>query len=122
MHAYCLASLACFLHLVLTEQPGRPEGALCAICLAACCPSTCAGDAAVKYAGMLDQSLRTIAPRVAFYQQQRPGQPLPSTRQFQSGDKVFCQEQGFDPAQFAAFKAAWLASEEGRAVCRHEKA
>ena len=82
--------------------------------------STCAGDAAVECAEMLHRSLRTVAPRVAFYQQQRPGQPLPSIGRLKTGNEAFCREQGFDPAQFAAFKARWLASQEGRAVCRHE--
>ena len=71
---------------------------------------------------MLHMSLRTLAPRVAFFQHQRPGQPLPSASRLQSSDATFCEKRGFDPAQFAALKAAWLASEEGRTVCRHEAA
>jgi len=71
---------------------------------------------------MLHQSLCTVAPRVAFYQQQRPEQPLPHCTIFAKGDEAFCKRLKTDPLEFAAFKARWLASEEGRAVCQHESA
>lgn len=79
-----------------------------------------ADAAAVRCADMLHRSLCTMAPRVAFYQQWRPGQPLPNCIMFAKGDEAFCDWLKADPLEFAAFKARWLAREEGQAVCRHE--
>ena len=69
---------------------------------------------------MLHRSLCTTAPRVAFYQQQRPGEGLPHCREFAKADKVFSQRCKLDPLEFAVFKASWLASHEGRAACQYE--
>ena len=69
---------------------------------------------------MLHRSLHTVAPRVAFYQQQRPGERLPHCSCFAASDVSFCSKWELDPAEFDAFKRQWLASEEGRAVCGHE--
>ena len=80
----------------------------------------CAGEAAITCAEMLHRSLRTVAPRVAFYQQQRPGERLPHCVSFTPGDVTFCSKWELEPAEFEAFKRLWLASEEGRAVCQHE--
>ncbi|KAI7836063.1 hypothetical protein COHA_010032 [Chlorella ohadii] len=82
--------------------------------------SLSADAAAVRCSVMLHQSLCTVAPRVAFYQQQRPDQPLPPCRAFTSGNEAFCEQFKLNPLEFAAFKARWLASEEGRALCQHE--
>ncbi len=76
--------------------------------------------ATVQCTEMLPRSLCTVAPRVAFYQQQRPDQPVAPCRAFIDSDETFCKRLKADPLEFAAFKARWLASEEGRAVCRHE--
>lgn len=78
------------------------------------------GEAAVRCTEMLHQSLCTLAPRVAFYQLQQPGKALPGCSTLQRGDNAFCQRCKLDPREFAAFKASWLASEEGQAVCQHE--
>ncbi|KAI7836068.1 hypothetical protein COHA_010037 [Chlorella ohadii] len=72
--------------------------------------------AAVRCTVMLHQSLRTVAPRVAYYQQQLTEQPLPPCTGFARGDGTFCERFKLNPRAFAAFKARWLASAEGRAV------
>ncbi len=85
-----------------------------------CFVGALADVAAVQCAEMLHRSLHTVAPRVAFYQQRRPAEPLPRCNAFIDGDKTFCSRLKADPLEFASFKARWLASEEGRALCRHE--
>lgn len=79
-----------------------------------------AGEAAVRCAEMLHQSLCTLAPRVALCWQQRPGKALPGYSTLKRSDNAFCQQCKLDPLEFAAFKASWLASEKGKAVCQHE--
>jgi hypothetical protein len=79
-----------------------------------------AAEAAAKCAEMLHRSLCTVGPRVAFFQQQRPGQPLPAISAFTASDDSFCRKLKLDPLEFEAFKTQWLASEEGRAVCARE--
>ena len=69
---------------------------------------------------MLHCSLRTLAPRVEFWRDQRPGQPLPSSSAFTVGDATFCRRQGLLLAHFLAFEQQWAASPEGQKVCRHE--
>jgi len=72
---------------------------------------------------MLNRSLHTVAPRVAYYRRQHPGQPLPTWSRFTVGDRLFCQwATGAEGKllEFEDFKAEWLASKEGREVYRHE--
>ena len=61
-----------------------------------------------------------MAPRVAYWREQHPGRALPAGG-FTVSDEKFCQQRGFQLAAFQAFKRRWLASEEGRQLCRHER-
>ena len=78
--------------------------------------------ALLKHANLLHRDLRTVMPRVAYWREQHPGRALPAgTSTFTVGDEKFCQQRGFRLAAFQAFKRGWLASEEGRQLCRHER-
>ena len=70
--------------------------------------------------GMLHCSLRTVAPRVEFWRDQRPGQPLPTCSYVTASDPTFCQRLGVPLEAFLAFEKQWAASNEGQNVCRHE--
>ncbi|KAL4447593.1 hypothetical protein ABPG75_004812 [Micractinium tetrahymenae] len=69
---------------------------------------------------MLHRSLRTVAPRVAFWRSKRPDQALLCCTTFTPGDAEFCRRQGLALAEFEAFKQAWLAG-QGAQICRHER-
>ena len=59
---------------------------------------------------------------MAYWREQHPGRALPgATSIFSASDATFCSKQGFRLAAFQAFKRGWLASEEGRRLCRHER-
>ena len=70
---------------------------------------------------MLHCNLRTVASRAAYWREQHPGRELLSHPTFSASDATFCSKRGFQLAAFQAWKQRWLASEEGRAVCRHER-
>ena len=89
--------------MVLTFLYSRAEGAL------------------LKHADLLHRDLRTLAPRVAYWREQHPASALLCQPTFTVGDEEFCQQRGFQLAAFHAFKRGWLASEEGRQLCRHER-
>ena len=61
----------------------------------------------LKCASLLDRDLRTVAPRVEYWRQQRPGQALQvGTSTFTLGDATFCARQRLSLPDFQAFKAA----------------
>ncbi len=117
---HCDVIVDCFNASMFPALLLRPLHHACLIHNCHCLMRPFADAAAVQCAEMLPRSLCTVAPRVAFYQHQRPGQPLPRCNAFTDGDQTFCKRLKADPLEFAAFKAGWLASEEGREVCRHE--
>lgn len=81
----------------------------------------CTEEALLKCADMMHRDLRRVAPRVAYWRDQHPGRTLPTgSSTFTVGDETFCRKHGFQLTDFQAFKQRWLASEEGREVCRHE--
>ena len=63
-------------------------------------------------ADMLHRSLRTVAPRVAFYKHNNPDKKLRGPDLFTRADESCCKEAGLDPSHFQAFKQRWAASSE----------
>ena len=69
----------------------------------------------------LRSSLRTVAPRVAYYKHKKPGQDLPGPVLFAREDGEFCKHAGLTLSDFQFFKPRWAGSSEGAELCRHER-
>ena len=72
-------------------------------------------------ANVLHRSLRTVAPRVAFYKHKKAGQQLPHCGIFARSDAEYCRWAGLELAAFLAFQPVWAASSKGVELCRHEQ-
>jgi hypothetical protein len=72
-------------------------------------------------ANMLHRSLRTVAPRVAYYKYKNPDKELPGPDLFARADESICMVAGLDLSHFQAFTQCWAASSEAAELCRHER-